>query len=170
MPENKNNILTNVKKIHLIGIGGIGMSGIAEFLERKGYEISGSDLYPSQITERLKSFGIKIFEGHNSENITGDIDLVIYTSAVKKDNPEYEKAIKLGIKMVKRAVMLGEIVNDLYLISVSGTHGKTSTTAMIAKILIDNGFEPYIFVGGTLDFLGRRFIKNRQRKYSSCGS
>jgi UDP-N-acetylmuramate--alanine ligase len=153
MPENKNNILTNVKKIHLIGIGGIGMSGIAEFLERKGYEISGSDLYPSQITERLKSFGIKIFEGHNSENITGDIDLVIYTSAVKKDNPEYEKAIKLGIKMVKRAVMLGEIVNDLYLISVSGTHGKTSTTAMIAKILIDNGFEPYIFVGGTLDFL-----------------
>jgi len=153
MPDNKNNILTNVRKIHLIGIGGIGMSGIAEFLERKDYEISGSDLYPSQITERLKSFGIKIFDGQNSENITDDIDLVIYTAAVKKDNPEYKKATELGIKMVKRAVMLGEIVNDLYLISVSGTHGKTSTTAMIAKILIDNGFEPYVFVGGTLDFL-----------------
>ena len=129
------------------------MSGIAEFLSRKGYKVTGSELYPSQITERLEKLGIKIFKGHNADNINKDTDLVVYSSAIKEDNAEYAKAKESGIKIIKRAVMLGELVNDLFLISVSGTHGKTSTTALIAKLLIDNGFDPVVFVGGTVDFL-----------------
>jgi len=146
-------LLRDVSRIHLIGIGGIGMSGIAEFFARKGYDVSGSDIILSEITKRLKDFGIKILEGHNESNILGDADLVIYTSAVKENNPEFIQAINNGKKLVKRSVMLGEIVNDMFLISVGGTHGKTTTTSMLAKALIDNGFDPTVFVGGSLDFL-----------------
>ena len=153
MSNNTVNILQGVKKIHFIGIGGIGMSGIAEYLAKKGFEVTGSDFAPGDITKRLENFGIKIFAGHSEENITSDINLVVYSAAIKMDNPELAKALKLKIKSVKRAKMLGEIVNDKYLIAVSGTHGKTSTTAMIAKLLIDCGLDPTIFVGGTIDFL-----------------
>ena len=135
MNNSKINILNDVVNVHLIGIGGIGMSGIAEFLSRKGYKVTGSELYPSQITERLEKLGIKIFKGHNADNINKDTDLVVYSSAIKEDNAEYAKAKESGIKIVKRAVMLGELVNDLFLISVSGTHGKTSTTALMFLFL-----------------------------------
>ena len=155
MNKNSENIglLNGVRRIHLIGIGGIGMSGIAEFLARKGFIVSGSDITLSGITRRLENFGVKIFEGHKESNIPTDADIVIYTSAVKEDNPEFIQAVKSGKKLVKRSVMLGEIVNDMYLISVGGTHGKTTTTSMLAKALIDNGFDPTVFVGGSLDFL-----------------
>jgi UDP-N-acetylmuramate--alanine ligase len=146
-------ILLKAKKIHLIGISGIGMSGIAEYLLGKGYIISGSDLNSTFITERLESLGAKIFIKHNIENIPADVDFVIYTSAVKNDNEEYKEAQSRGITLVRRAEMLGLIVNDKILISVSGTHGKTSTTAGVAKVLIDNGFDPTVFVGGNIDFL-----------------
>jgi len=129
------------------------MSGLAEYLVKKGFEVSGSDSAPGDITERLAGFGVKIFEGHDSENISKEIDLVVYSAAIKEDNPELARTIKLGIKNVKRAVMLGEIVNDKFLIAVGGTHGKTSTTAMIAKVLIDCDTDPTVFVGGTVDFL-----------------
>ncbi|HEY5124313.1 MAG TPA: UDP-N-acetylmuramate--L-alanine ligase [Ignavibacteria bacterium] len=166
MQRSKSDILKKVKFVHLIGIGGIGMSGIAEYLLRKGYSVSGSDITSSFITERLKKLGAKIFSSHKKENISKEVDLVLYTSAVKNDNPEYSEAINSGIKLIRRAEMLGDIVNDKILISVGGTHGKTSTTAMIAKILIDNGFDPTVFVGGNLDFLDGGSSRIGQSKYA----
>lgn len=147
------NIFDGVKKIHLIGIGGIGMSGIAEYLVRKDYEVTGSDMTKSLITGRLENLGIKIFEGHSGENLPDDTNLVIYSAAIKEDNPEYQKAVLFNKRKVKRAEALGNIVNSKFVISVSGTHGKTTTTAMIAKIFIENGFDPTVFVGGIIDLL-----------------
>jgi len=146
-------LFKNIKRVHFIGIGGIGMSGIAEYLAKNGYEVSGSDANKSDITERLKTFGIKIFDGHKADYLDDKTELVIYTAAVKEDNEEYAKAVSLGITAIKRAKALGEIVNDKFLISVSGTHGKTTTTSMVAKILIDNNLDPTVFVGGNLSFL-----------------
>ncbi|MEO6695580.1 MAG: UDP-N-acetylmuramate--L-alanine ligase [Ignavibacteria bacterium] len=146
-------IFEGVRKVHLIGVGGIGMSGIAEYLARKKYIVSGSDLTKSLITKRLTKFGVLISEGHVEMNLPDDAELVIYTSAVTEDNPEFLKAKKTNKKLVKRAEALGNIVNNKFVIAVSGTHGKTTTSAMIAKILIDNKFDPTVFIGGNLDFL-----------------
>lgn len=146
-------LFENIKKVHFIGIGGIGMSGIAEYLAKNNFIVSGSDANASDISERLKNFGITIFEGHKADFLSDDTELVIYSAAVKEDNAEYKKAVSLGIPIVKRAKALGEIVNDKFLIAVSGTHGKTTTTSMIAKILIDNNLDPTVFVGGNLPFL-----------------
>lgn len=126
------------------------MSGLAEYYLRNGYEVSGSDMTETHITSRLIGLGAKIYYGHNAVNITDGIDTIVYTSAVKKDNPEMIKAEELGLRRVRRAEMLGEIVNDKYLIAVSGTHGKTTTTAMIGKLLVDAGLDPLIFVGGNV--------------------
>ncbi|MFA5404272.1 MAG: UDP-N-acetylmuramate--L-alanine ligase [Ignavibacteria bacterium] len=153
MIDNNIKILDGVKHIHFIGIGGIGMSGIAEYLVRKGFAVSGSDSILSDITSKLSAIGVKVFEGHSESNLSGDTNLVVYSAAIKDNNPELLKARRLGINSVKRAKMLGEIVNDKILIAVSGTHGKTSTTAMLAKVLIDCKFDPTVFVGGTVDFL-----------------
>ncbi len=153
MTDNNLKILRNVKKVHFIGIGGIGMSGIAEYLLKKGFYVSGSDSTPSNITGKLSEIGAEIFVGHSKNNMSENVNLVVYSAAIKADNPELLKAKKLGINTIKRARMLGEIVNDKILIAVSGTHGKTSTTAMISKILIDCGFDPTVFVGGAVDFL-----------------
>lgn len=144
-------IIGNTKQIHFIGIGGIGVSGLAEYFLRSGYKVSGSDMTASHITNRLKSLGAEIFIGHSAENIKGTLDGVVYSSAVKSDNPEMIKANELNIRTVRRAEMLGEIVNDKFLIAVSGTHGKTTTTAMIAKVLIDAGCDPLVFVGGNVE-------------------
>jgi UDP-N-acetylmuramate--alanine ligase len=143
-----------VKHIHFIGIGGIGMCGLAEYLLVKGYKVSGSDSTKTFITERLERKGAEVCYTHSSGNIRKGINLVVYTSAVKKDNPEYKKALALKINTIKRAVLLGELVNDMNLIAVSGTHGKTSTTSMITGILIKSGIDPTVFVGGNLDILG----------------
>lgn len=129
------------------------MSGLAEYFLRTGHKVSGSDMTATHITERLVSLGAEIFNGHSASNISDGIDTVVYTSAVKNGNPELEKANELGIRTVRRAEMLGEIVNDKYLIAVSGTHGKTTTTAMIGKLLVDAGLDPLIFVGETYSFL-----------------
>lgn len=126
------------------------MSGLAEYFLLNGYHVSGSDMTETHITQRLEELGAKIFYGHSAINITPGIDTVVYTSAVKADNPEMIKAGELGIRTVRRAEMLGEIVNDKYLIAVSGTHGKTTTTAMIGKLLVDAGLDPLIFVGGNV--------------------
>lgn len=147
------NLFAGIKKVHMIGIGGIGMSGIAEYLVLKGFEVSGSDMSLSYVTRRLKNLGIKIIEGHSADNIPDEVELVIYTSAIKEDNPELLKAQALKKKLVKRAEALGVIVNDKFVISVSGTHGKTTTTAMIAKVLIENRVDPTVFLGGSSDFL-----------------
>jgi len=147
------NLFENVKKVHLIGIGGIGMSGIAEYLIKKKFIVTGSDLTSSLITKRLKKFGVEISEGHIENNLPDDAQLVIYTSALSEDNAELLKAKRLNKKLIKRAEALGDIVNDKFVIAVSGTHGKTTTTSMIAKVLLDNKFDPTIFVGGNLEFL-----------------
>jgi len=147
------NIFDSVKKVHLIGIGGIGMSGIAEYLGRKKYEVTGSDLTLSPVTKRLEKFKVKTSEGHSENNLSDNTELVIYSAAVSEDNPEYQKALRLKIKTVKRAEALGNIVNDKFVIAVSGTHGKTTTTAMIAKVLIESKMDPTVFVGGNIDYL-----------------
>ena len=143
-------VIANTKRIHFVGIGGIGMCGLAEYYLREGYFVSGSDVLESNITQRLKKLGAIIKIGHSSDYIDSSIDVVVYSSAVKSDNPELVKADILNIKTMKRAEMLGEIVNDKFLIAVSGTHGKTTTTAMIGKLLIDAGLDPLIFVGGNV--------------------
>ena len=145
----------HVKNIHFIGIGGIGMSGIAEVLCNLGFVVSGSDLKKSKNTDRLETlFGVKIYEGHAAENI-GDAQVVVYSSAVKEDNPEVVLAKQKAIPVIPRAEMLAELMTlKPYAVAVSGTHGKTSTTSMVATILGHAGFDPTTVVGGVVDTLG----------------
>jgi len=126
------------------------MSGLAEYFLKSGYAVSGSDITASDITKRLGEMGAIIYIGHSEQNINENIDIAVYTSAVKEENPELIKARDLKLKLIKRAEMLGKIVNDRFLIAVAGTHGKTTTTAMIGKLLIDAGLDPLIFVGGNV--------------------
>ncbi|MEZ5422572.1 MAG: UDP-N-acetylmuramate--L-alanine ligase [Pyrinomonadaceae bacterium] len=145
----------HVRKIHFVGIGGIGMSGIAEVLLSLGFSVSGSDLRCSPNTERLlKTFNLKFFEGHAAENV-GDAQVVVYSSAVKDDNPEILYAKEHGIPVIPRAEMLAELmVLKPYAVAVSGTHGKTSTTSMVATILGHAGIDPTAVVGGIVEKLG----------------
>jgi len=146
--------LKNIKNVHFIGIGGISMSGLAEILKNHGYNISGSDMKSSNITERLKKDGIKIYIGHKEENIE-NCDLVVYTAAVKENNPELKKAKQLGIPTIERAVLLGQITKKYpYSIAISGTHGKTTTTSMISMIMLEANLNPTIHIGGELDAIG----------------
>ena len=145
----------HVKRIHFIGIGGIGMSGIAEVLCNLKFVVSGSDASRSKNTDRLETlFNIKIYEGHAAENV-GDAQVVVYSSAVKEDNPEVMIAKEKGIPVIPRAEMLAELmVLKPYAVAVSGTHGKTSTTSMVATILGHAGFDPTTVVGGVVETLG----------------
>jgi UDP-N-acetylmuramate--alanine ligase len=129
------------------------MCGLAEYFLIKGYRVSGSDINDSHIISRLRDLGAEINIGHSADNIDDETGFIVYTSAVNKENPEIIKAEAIGIKFLKRAEVLGEVVNDKYLIAVAGTHGKTTTTAMIGKLLIDAGFDPTIFVGGNVSIL-----------------
>ena len=143
-----------IKKIHFIGIGGIGMSGIAEILIHKGFVISGSDMYASDNTEHLSKLGAKIFIGHKIENID-DVELVVYSSAVDLDsNPEITEAKKQNIPIIRRAEMLSELSRLTYTIAIAGTHGKTTTTSILSLILIRAGIDPTAIVGGRLKDLG----------------
>ena len=137
-------------KVHFIGIGGIGMSGLAEYYLKGGYDVSGSDINPSDITQRLGNLGAQIFKGHSAKNINSSVEMIIYSSAVDAKNPELRQAKKLKIKSLKRSELLAQIVNNKFLVAVSGTHGKTTTTAMVGKLLIDAGFDPLVFVGGNV--------------------
>ena len=149
------NLIGKHAKIHLIGIGGVSMSGIAELFIRDGYTITGSDWNASDLTDRLVKDGAKIFIGpQRAENITNQ-DLVVYTAAVHEDNPERVRAKELGIPQVERAVILGWIMKDYEIpICISGTHGKTTTTGMVTQILMDCGCDPTVSIGGTLDTIG----------------
>lgn len=141
-------------KIHLIGVGGVSMSGIAELLLKDGFAVSGSDRQASGLTNRLEKLGLKFFLGQSADNIT-DQDLVVYTAAVHEDNPERVRAKELGIPQIERAVMLGRIMKDYEIpICISGTHGKTTTTGMIAQILTECGCDPTVTIGGNLDAIG----------------
>lgn len=141
------------KKIHFVGIGGIGMSGIAEVLHNMGYTVTGSDIRESDTVRRLRSMGLKIFIGHSKDNID-ESDVVVFSSAVKPDNPEIIKAKQLGIPVIPRAEMLAELCRLKYSILVAGAHGKTTTTSLIATVLNDAGFDPTVVVGGKLKSIG----------------
>ena len=137
----------DIKAIHFVGIGGIGMSGLAEVLAHSGVSVSGCDLRSSSITELLSRRGVKIFIGHDPAHIE-DAELVVITSAVKGEHAEVDEARRRGIRVMKRAEVLGAIVNAKRAIGVSGTHGKTTTSAMVSMVLEEAGLDPTILVGG----------------------
>ncbi len=141
------------KHVHFVGIGGIGMSGIAELLINLGYEVSGSDIKKSPVIQRLSKLGGKIFDRHGKENING-ADVVVYSSAVSEDNPEIVEAKEKYIPVIPRAEMLAELMRLKYGVAVAGTHGKTTTTSMIASILNCGNLDPTVVIGGRLDIWG----------------
>ena len=142
-----------IQKIHFVGIGGIGMSGIAEVLLNLGYQVSGSDLKESDITRRLQKLGGSISYGHRSENLA-EVDVVVTSTAVKQDNPEVEEAHRRKIPVIPRAEMLAELMRMKYGIAIAGTHGKTTTTSMVATVLSHGGIDPTVVIGGRLDSIG----------------
>jgi UDP-N-acetylmuramate--alanine ligase len=146
-------MMKTIKNVHFVGIGGIGMSGIAEILLSQGFTISGSDLNKTEVTDRLESLGIKIYEGHSSENLK-EADVVVFSSAVNLDNPEVKAAIERNIPVIKRSEMLAECMRMKYGIGIAGTHGKTTTTSMVGLVLTEAGIDPTIIVGGKLSGLG----------------
>jgi UDP-N-acetylmuramate--alanine ligase len=146
-------VFKSIKKIHFVGIGGIGMSGIAEILLNQGFEVSGSDLHLTEVTNRLEQLGAKIYEGHSPDNIE-DADVLVYSSAVLPDNPEVRAAADRNIPIIKRAEMLAETMRMHYGIGIAGTHGKTTTTSMVGLTLTEGGIDPTIIVGGKLSGLG----------------
>ncbi len=138
--------------IHFIGIGGISMSGLAQILLEKGFTVSGSDSNKSNLTSHLAELGAKIYFGQRASNITPDVQLVVYTAAVKADNPEYIAATELNIPILTRAQLLGQIMaNYNTSIGVSGTHGKTTTTSMLSEIMLEGSLDPTISIGGILN-------------------
>ena len=142
------------KHLHFIGIGGSSMSGLARFMLQKGCAVSGSDRDASHKTEALEKLGVKIYIGHSAENVHG-ADLVVYSAAIPESNPERAEAKKLGIPQVERAVLLGRLMSTFdQAICVSGTHGKTTTTSMIAQIFVEAGEDPGVHIGGELDAIG----------------
>ncbi|MEA3560189.1 MAG: UDP-N-acetylmuramate--L-alanine ligase [Candidatus Omnitrophota bacterium] len=151
-------MLSTKKKIHFVGIGGIGMSGIAHILLESGYQVSGSDLKFNRLMDQIKSKGAKLFSGHDCRNIS-EAEVVVYSSAVQPDNPELVMARKKGIPVVKRAQMLSELMNGKISIVVSGTHGKTTTTSLIGSVLLAGGLDPTVIVGGEAkDFGGNAIL------------
>ncbi|MCR5085486.1 MAG: UDP-N-acetylmuramate--L-alanine ligase [Succinivibrionaceae bacterium] len=142
-----------VNTIHFVGVGGAGMCGIAEVLKNEGYSVSGSDLAVSKNTERLESLGVKIFIGHRAQNVS-EASVVVVSSAIHPGNPEVEEARRLRIPVVRRAEMLGELMRYRYGIAVSGTHGKTTTTSLIASIYGEAGLDPTFIIGGLLNSAG----------------
>src|SRR6266705_3287637 len=146
-------MFAKIQRIHFVGIGGIGMSGIAEVLLNLGYKISGSDLKSSVITQRLATLGATIFEGHQPQNVAG-AEVVVASSAVPPDNPEIAEARALHIPVIKRAGMLAELMRLKYGIAIAGMHGKTTTTSMVAAVLAAGGLDPTVVVGGRVDAMG----------------
>jgi len=146
-------MFAKIQRIHFVGIGGIGMSGIAEVLLNLGYRISGSDLKRSSVTDRLKSLGATIFEGHRPENASG-AEVVVTSSAIQSGNPEVEEAHRLHVPVIRRAEMLAELMRLKYGIAIGGMHGKTTTTSMIAAVLAGGGLDPTVIVGGRVDAMG----------------
>ncbi|HXY07052.1 MAG TPA: UDP-N-acetylmuramate--L-alanine ligase [Terriglobales bacterium] len=146
-------MFAKIQRVHFVGIGGIGMSGIAEVLLNLGYKVSGSDLKSSGITERLATMGAQVFEGHKADNITG-AEVIVTSSAISSNNPEVEQARALHIPVIPRAEMLAELMRLKYGIAVAGMHGKTTTTSMVAAVLAGGGLDPTVVVGGRVDAMG----------------
>jgi UDP-N-acetylmuramate--alanine ligase len=146
-------MFAKIQRIHFVGIGGIGMSGIAEVLLNLGYKVSGSDLKSSAVTQRLAYLGATTFEGHTAENLQG-AEVVVTSSAIAAGNPEVAEARKLHIPVIQRAEMLAELMRLKYGIAIAGMHGKTTTTSMVAAVLAAGGLDPTVVVGGRVDAMG----------------
>ena len=146
-------MFAKIQRVHFVGIGGIGMSGIAEVLLNLGYKVSGSDLKASPITHRLASMGAVTYEGHRSENLAG-AEVVVTSSAISRDNPEVAAAHAAHIPVIPRAEMLAELMRLKYGIAVAGMHGKTTTTSMVATVLASGGLDPTVVIGGRVDAMG----------------
>jgi UDP-N-acetylmuramate--alanine ligase len=146
-------MFAKIQRIHFVGIGGIGMSGIAEVLLNLGYKVSGSDLKSSAVTQRLAGLGATIFEGHRVENVS-DAEVVVTSSAISAENPEVARAHELHIPVIQRAEMLAELMRLKYGIAIAGMHGKTTTTSMVAAVLAAGGLDPTVVVGGRVDAMG----------------
>jgi len=146
-------MFAKIQQIHFVGIGGIGMSGIAEVLLNLGYSVSGSDLKNSAVTQRLAGLGAAVFEGHRAENIAG-AEVVVTSSAIAAENPEVLEAHKLHLPVIQRAEMLAELMRLKYGIAIAGMHGKTTTTSMVAAVLASGGLDPTVVVGGRVDAMG----------------
>jgi UDP-N-acetylmuramate--alanine ligase len=160
-----NDFLKKVKNVHFIGIGGIGVSAITRMMLRDGKIVSGSDRDESIITKELKKLGAKIYKGHSALNLVWDTDLVVYTTAIPFSNPELKKAKKLKIPTLSYPKILGLISKDKYTIAVSGCHGKTTTTAMIGKILIDAKLAPTLIVGSLLKDFKSNLVAGKSRYF-----
>ncbi|MGE3886001.1 MAG: UDP-N-acetylmuramate--L-alanine ligase [Vicinamibacterales bacterium] len=146
-------MLGKTRRVHFVGIGGIGMSGIAELLANLGYVVSGSDQKRSEVTNRLEGLGVTVQAGHRAENV-GEADVVVYSSAVRADNPELVEARRRRVPVIPRAEMLAELMRLRFGIAVAGAHGKTSTTSMIALVLERAGLDPTAVIGGRLSAFG----------------
>src|SRR4030088_1980436 len=146
-------MFAKIQRIHFVGIGGIGMSGIAEVLLNLGYKVSGSDLKSSAVTQRLAGLGATVFEGHAAENISG-AEVVVTTSAIAEENAEVAEARSLHIPVIPRAEMLAELMRLKYGIAIAGMHGKTTTTSMVAAGLEGGGLDPTVVVGGRVGARG----------------
>src|SRR3989338_10358782 len=140
----------HIKHVHFVGIGGVGISGIAEVLLRQGYTVSGSDLADNALIQWLKVMGAIIYHGHDASHIK-QADVIVRSSAVDWSNPEFEAARMAHIPIVPRAEMLGELMRFRYGVAISGTHGKTTTTSLITSILAEAGLEPTFVIGGRLN-------------------
>ena len=142
------------KRIHMIGVGGSSMSGLAEMLVDKGYQVTGSDRTDGYLMEDVRRAGVKTFIGQRAENVRG-ADLVVYTAAIAADNPERMEADRLGIPSMERAYLLGQLMEGYpESVGICGAHGKTSTTSMLSQILMEGGLDPSIHIGGKLDAIG----------------
>jgi UDP-N-acetylmuramate--alanine ligase len=146
-------MFAKIQRIHFVGIGGIGMSGIAEVLLNLGYKVSGSDLKSSTVTQRLASLGAAVFDGHRAENVAG-AEVVVASSAIASENPEISQAHVLHIPVIQRAEMLAELMRLKYGIAIAGMHGKTTTTSMVAAVLAGGELDPTVVVGGRVDAMG----------------
>ena len=142
-----------VEQIHFVGIGGVGMCGIAEVLHNEGYRITGSDLTENRAVQSLKALGITVFIGHHTQNITG-ADVVVRSTAVGADNPEIIAAREQLIPVIPRAAMLAELMRFRHGIAIAGTHGKTTTTSIVSSLLGEGGFDPSFVIGGKLNSCG----------------
>ncbi|MCL1883273.1 MAG: UDP-N-acetylmuramate--L-alanine ligase [Defluviitaleaceae bacterium] len=152
-------------RIHFIGIGGISMSGLAEIMHRDGYEVSGSDDVLTGITEHLESLGIKVYSPNKAENISDNIETIVYTAAVKPDNPEFIAAQEKGIELIERAPFIGKILHGYDPICIAGSHGKTTTTSMISEVLLKAKLDPTISIGGHMNHGGMNYRVGNSKNF-----
>ena len=142
------------RRAHMIGIGGSSMSGLALMIKKLGVHVTGSDSVRSYATDQLEAAGIPVHIGHEAGNVHG-ADLVIYSAAIAADNPDRAEALRLSIPQMERATLLGQLMEGYrHAINVCGTHGKTTTTSMLAQVLLDTGLDPTVHIGGQLDYIG----------------